>query len=437
MMEVINIPKNKTTAVKNRTGLLYMVFVLLAILLFLRDSFDISINKYIFIIIIIPYILFAKFENAILLWVAIMPLYVGLPGNYITFAVLLKFAYIYLFKSKGKIKPQLLQLSLTISLMIYVLIQNLRFKTTGTYNMICIPELLLVYLFISLNKIFGSKKITLMYSVGVCTVGIIMLSTTLNHYALSDLLSSTSRLGTSAVQTLGDMNVNIDPNYYGFFVLTALSCNWLLVEAKTYSKKEKRVVFITSVISVVIALIGLSRSFVLCLAIWIVMVLLFQKRFKQTVALLFIVGIFVFVISQASPDILTSIIDRFNESDILTGNNRTILISYWFDIWKSAAIFVIFGIGIFICNVHCMQLQYLFGLGITGFLLIFILAVRYIKIERKQFSRILRSSYIPMLIVQISAATIPIAQSLTFMFPTIITLVSFGYANIKNRLDES
>ena len=99
MMEVINIPKNKTTAVKNRTGLLYMVFVLLAILLFLRDSFDISINKYIFIIIIIPYILFAKFENAILLWVAIMPLYVGLPGNYITFAVLLKFAYIYLFKS--------------------------------------------------------------------------------------------------------------------------------------------------------------------------------------------------------------------------------------------------------------------------------------------------------------------------------------------------
>ena len=69
----------------------YIIIVLISILLYLRDVQSFGISKAIFIILIIPALLFMPKNKAIILWVFLMPLYVGLPGNYITLVMLLKF----------------------------------------------------------------------------------------------------------------------------------------------------------------------------------------------------------------------------------------------------------------------------------------------------------------------------------------------------------
>ena len=248
--------------------------MVIASLLLARDAFGIGVNKYIFLLILAPALLFLREKYMIILWLFLMPLFVGLPGNYITLMVLLRF--LIQVTDSGKLKIYKSSFTLTVCLAIFVFLQNIAHEYIGAYYMIFIAELFVVYFFVTTDYQNYFPAMILSYSFGIAMTGIIMLCATLQTYSFNDLLSTATRLGYVGRTT--EMTVIIDPNYYGLFALTALSCNWQMIRKKKYSNKQKIMALIFSGTSIAIALIGLSRAFILCFAIWIVLSVLFEKK---------------------------------------------------------------------------------------------------------------------------------------------------------------
>ena len=403
----------------------YIIIVLISILLYLRDVQSFGISKAIFIILIIPALLFMPKNKAIILWVFLMPLYVGLPGNYITLVMLLKFLTIR--NIQGKVKIHKMQIALTTLLAIFILIQNIYYNYFEIYYMIFIVELFVVYFFITTEVNGCFTDIILSYTLGVALTGIIMLAYTLKTYDFSELLSVATRLGY--VGRTNAMSVIVDPNYYGLFSITAITCNWLLISKKMYNFGQKIVGMTASIVSGIIALIGMSLAFVVCLVLFIFLSVLFAKKISAKMKMICIGILGICVIFWIIPDTVNVIIERFNSADMQTGNGRSIILENMLKQWENSVGTILFGIGLFNCSVHFMQMQYLIGCGIVGALLIGSLGISYFIYLKKRIIKFEWISIIPIILVQISAASIPTAQSLTFMMPVVMSLVVFGGVN--------
>lgn len=401
------------------------LMIVIAILLLARDAFGVGINKYLLLLLLLPALLLFKERYALMLWVFLMPLYVGLPGNYITLIFLLRFLLHEV--STGRFKVYKIPFILTAFLASFVFIQNIFYNDTGIYYMIFIVELFVVYFFMMQDHRSYFPDMMLAYSFGVAMTGIIMLIATLQTYSFEELLSVATRLGY--VGRTSEMSVIIDPNYYGLFALTVLSCNWLLIIKKMYSKKQKLFSILLTATSIAIALIGLSRAFILCFALWIVLSALFEKRLSSKMRVLIIGIVCVIVACYVFPDTVRMISERFTSADMKTGNGRTDILGEMGKQWGRSVFTMLFGIGLFNCNVHFMQMQYFFGLGIVGSFMILALGICYWKWMKHGSGKFSWDSMIPIVIVQISASSVPTAQSLTFMMPVVMSLLVFGVAS--------
>lgn len=396
--------------------------LVIACLLLARDAYGIAINKYIFLLILTPALLVFKEKYVLILWMFLMPLFVGLPGNYITLIVLLRFLIQVI--HGGKLKIYKYPFILTVLLAMFIFTQNIAHKYIGAYYMIFIAELFVVYFFITTDYKSYFPEIMLSYSFGIAMTGIIMLVATLQTYSFSDLLSVATRLGYIGRTT--EMTVIIDPNYYGLFVITSLSCNWQMITKKKYSKNQKKIALIFSGISIAVALIGMSRAFILCFAIWLVLSLLFEKKVSLKIKVI-IVGIVCIGIAYCFlPNTVQAIMKRFASNDMQTGNGRTVIFDKMEKHWGSSVITMLFGIGLFDCNVHFMQMQYFFGLGLVGAMLMLLLVISYWNWMKRKRKRCSVADLIPIFIIQISASSVPTAQSLTFMMPVVISLIVYG-----------
>lgn len=401
------------------------LMIVIANLLLARDAFGVGINKYLLLLFIVPALFLFKERYALTFWVFLMPLYVGLPGNYITLILLLRFLLRRV--STGRFKVYKIPFTLTTFLASFVFVQNIFYNNTGIYYMIFVVELFVVYFFIMQDHRNYFPDMMLAYSFGVAMTGIIMLIATLQTYSFKELLSVATRLGY--VGRTSEMSVIIDPNYYGLFALAVLSCNWLMIIKKMYSKKQKLFSILLTVTSIAIALIGLSRAFILCFALWIVLSALFEKRLSSKMRVLIIGIVCVIVACYAFPDTVRMISERFTSADMETGNGRTVILGKMGKQWGSSAVTMLFGIGLFNCNVHFMQMQYFFGLGIVGFFMILALGICYWKWMKRGSGKFSWDSMIPIIIVQVLASSVPTAQSLTFMMPVVMSLLVFGAAS--------
>lgn len=401
------------------------LMIVIAGLLLARDAFGVGVNKYLLLLLLVPVLLLSKERYALMLWVFLMPLYVGLPGNYITLILLLRFLLQRI--SNGRFKVYQRTFMLTVFLATFVFIQNIFYNDTGIYHMIFVAELFVVYFFVTEEHQSYFPNIMLSYSFGVAMTGIIMLIATLQTYSFEDLLSVATRLGY--VGRTSEMTVIIDPNYYGLFALTVLSCNWLMIIKKIYSKKQKIFSIILTATSVATALIGLSRAFILCFVLWIILSVLFEKRLSSKMRVLIIGIVCIIVAYYAFPDAVQMILERFTSADMETGNGRTVILEKMGKEWGSSVFTMLFGIGLFNCNVHFMQMQYFFGLGIVGFFMIFVLGICYWKWMKRGSGKFSWDVMIPIVIVQVSASSVPTAQSLTFMMPVVMSLLVFGAAS--------
>ncbi len=394
-------------------------------MLLMRDSYLIPINKYLFVGLIGVVVIFSNYSNTMLLLSFLMPLYVGLPGNYISLIILLK-CLISQKRQNQYIKSNIGGTIFVFLLCFFVFIQS---SSSGESQWISsffnyAIGLVVVYC-IFVNKKVDLNQMCLSYLFGVAALGVIMLLSTLNQYDVDTLMSSASRLGSSSVDYVDEsqMSINIDPNYYGMFAIAALSLNFPQLIDKNLKKIEVVMTIVSLLAVVIVALIGLSRSFILLLVLWIVLFLLKGKRIKSIVTTsLVILFVFAFV-SIALPNVIDALIERFQGDDITTGNGRLTLIDYYTKKWLESPQNLFFGLGFLKCNVHCMPLQFIFGGGVCLTILMFSFCCYLYNNPKVICAKQMKQTRLPLLVIFISSCTVPIAILVNFMYPLFLALL--------------
>lgn len=415
--------QEKTAKIKNiKIFSLQLFIIIFSFLLFLRDVNGIDINKYIFIFLTIGACIALNTKENIYLLCFLLPLYVGLPGNFITIIIFLKIFILYI---KKGFNLYLFLYSFLCSC--YVVIQNVFMGNLSMFHMILAVEIMLVMIIVNNTDTRHYKKMIYMYIYGVTVLGIIMLLATLNVYDISELFLSTSRLGATATQYVenGIMRVSIDPNYYGYFTIAALSMG-IPLYSKEKNNKEKLYLIVSLFVSICISLIGMSRTFVLILFIWIVLYLLSQNKLTTLIKSFIIFLLMFLLIKITVPGAIEGITERFNDNNISTGNGRSIVILEYWQIWKLQLEKILFGVGLFNCNVHCMPLQYLFGGGIVFSILLLQYSRNIYRCIKKNVSYLKLRTLIPFFVTLIFSLFVPVASSLTFMFPILVTTLYVG-----------
>ncbi len=409
---------------KNRLQAICLVLLVAAtaILLVMRDVNGTNVNKYIFVVFALIGAIALPLDKFTYLMCFFFPLYVGLPGNYITLIYLAKFIPLL---PRWKIKGSSLLAAIAIAM--FTLLQNVFFEQMGLVPMMIIPSVFLVLLLFSNLVELDSTKMALYFALGTTAVGLIMLFATLNEYEMTDLLNLSTRLGAANTEYTDEMimNVSIDPNYFGMFALTVISTSMPLLFQKRTPKLTKILLLASLVACVAVAFIGLSRTFLLVLLVWVVLYLISQRNFKALALTVVLVALGAFLISTLLPDVLRALLSRFRDADVMTGNNRTEIIRKFLPMWLENLGSLLFGVGMFNCNVHCMPLQYLFGGGIvlSSFMLLFAFTLFNGSRQRHTFSE-----YLPMLIVIALSFTLPMANLLNFMFPLILVGLYIKYS---------
>jgi hypothetical protein len=300
-----------------------------------------------------------------------------------------------------------------------VVFQNFATGKTGTVPMMFIPGLFLVLLLFSFKPRLDSAPMIIMFSAGVAACGFIMLASTLRVHSLTSMMSAAFRLGTAATDYTEavTMNVSIDPNFYGMFTMTAIALAFpMFIHSKT-PKPVKVFLAIFAFIQLIVSLVGLSRSFMLVLLLWIVLYLLTERNAKNAIIATVVFVVFLIFLIIYMSDVIVTGIDRFDGTDIVTANGRTTIIMRFWNIWINNIYYIIFGVGIFRCNVHCVPIQFLFGGGLIMFVLGVLLLLSYrINTYRKRPL----ATKLPFIITFIMMCTVPALGLLNFMFPLVL-----------------
>ena len=248
----------------------YMPLIFCAIvffsLLLLRDSYSVGINKYIFLVIVCLSAVCMKMTHLIYLFCFLFPLYVGLPGNYLTLILLVRLLFdIHHVKASSFI--------ITMVIAAYILLQNFFTGHTGIVPMMFIAGVILVLLLFTYKQNLDPFPMIMMYSAGVASLGLIMLISTLQVYDFSDLMSVAFRLGMGGVNYVekGIMNVSIDPNFYGMYSIAAISLSFPYIFRLETKLITKVCLICFAIVQMVVALVGLSRAFVLVFVVWILL----------------------------------------------------------------------------------------------------------------------------------------------------------------------
>lgn len=382
------------------------------LLLLARDTFSIGINKNIFILITCFCAVTMKIPQLVYLFCFLFPLYVGLPGNYMTLILLAR-----ILMNKNSFKAPTFIASLLVCT--FIAAQNLIKGTVGIVQMIYIAGILLVMMLFAVKDQLDPKLLIILYSAGVAALGFIMLTATLKVYNLSDLMSNSFRLGTTNVNYVdqGVMNVSVDPNFYGMFSIAAIS----LAIPLTLKSRVKPIIKFSLIgfviVQIMICLVGLSRAFILVFIAWLFLYLLSQRSFKGLfIATVSMIAVVVLIVTLM-PEVLNTLLARFNDSDMASGNGRIRLINEFLGLWSENILTVLFGVGFFSCNVHCTPLQFLFGGGLVLFVLMIVLVASY---RDRKPTKMTLAKALPGIVTFVMMCTVPAAGLLNFMYPLVI-----------------
>ena len=298
-------PANKQKS--NKWWPVYAYAAVFSVLLFIRDYGGVGINKYLFVALTLFAVCTLDIKKTLCLFCFLMPLYVGLPGNYMTFVFFARF----LVEWKYFKFPPIMLLS-AIAACTFMFIQNSLQGMISIGAMAIIPGIIMVLFLFCYDGELDKNRMILMFSVGVAVMGLIMLFAALNEFSFQDLMSDSSRLGSEAMDLNEDkeMLVSVDPNYYGLFTISAISISFPLLFAEL-NKGQKPVLIISILVSLSIALIGLSRAFVLVLILWALCALFAQAKLKNV-----FISIFVFiVIFVVAITVFPDVFEKANSSD--------------------------------------------------------------------------------------------------------------------------
>ena len=398
---------------------LYVVAAMTVALLLLRDSLGVGVNKYLLLLILGVAAMVFPIRKVKCLIAFAMPLYYGLPGNYLTMIFLLRFLL-----ELRNVKLNGLNLLFCILAGGYILIQSIFKDRTAIAELMFWPGMILIMLMFADSLGSEKKHFILGYAIGTAALGMIMLISTLRIHGFQDLLSAASRLGddTTRFAEEGIMNVSVDPNFYGMNAISAIAVGmreWINPNT-TLTQKEKRVLMACSAACGAVGLIGLSRAFFLVVVCWGILFVFLSNKAKIFASSLAMAALAVAVVLIFMPEVLDAIFERFAGSDMATGNGRTLQIQRYVRMWSATPDAFLLGLGLFNCSVHCAPLQALFG---GGFLFVLNLAGYILTLgsgsRRRTGEKFQLQRWLPLVATFMMSLTVPAFGLINSVFPLV------------------
>lgn len=403
----------------------YGIGILIILGLFFRDMIGIGVNKYLFLLLALIPILFFKTKNVAVFSCFLIPLYVGLPGNLISVFLLIRLLYDAI---KYRITIGKTGFVFTLIVVFYIVFQDLLTGYTGIYHFMAALDFVVLALSMTIIREYkvGAEAI-IAYSVGNLVLGAVMLSATLSYYSLQDLMNPATRLGYTGMligNSGASMATSIDPNFYAMNTIACVSTVNLLL-SKFESKIGKVLAIISVIGSTICCLIGLSRTFIILLAIWCFLWFLSQGDVKKAFTVLVVASLLVFAFFRFMPTIANGFLNRFEGSDIAGGNGRIDLIILYFKPWFATVQSIMFGIGLFNCHTHCAPLMYLFGLGIVGITPLLAWFIYQWNQCKNCCAKVTFKMVIPQLLTLVAYSSIPAAGAINYTFPVLLPMIAF------------
>ncbi|MBQ9937565.1 MAG: hypothetical protein IJO86_04455 [Oscillospiraceae bacterium] len=415
--------KNKKTA----AAVVFIAGLIICVGIFVRDSFGIDINKFLFLAVAAVPILILPIGDVAVFAALLIPLYVGLPGNYITLVFLVRFI---LSAFLGSIKVTFGAFISSFAVTVYFLIHNLYFGKTTAYHLAGTFDFFLLMLIISaVIQYEKTREVVFAYSIGVSVTSVTMLTSTLRFFSFAELMNNASRLGyTGMLHESSDalMISTIDPNFNAMNVIAMVAAGYLLITSTKMTLKAKIALISIMAASLVVCAIGLSRTFAIVVVVWAVLVFLSENNFKRTLVFVLLGGLAFSGFVKLLPDVYESILSRFDDIDVVGANGRFKWIMYNLDNWKDNFGTVMFGEGIYNVNTHCTPILYLIGLGIIGFIILFIWCIINTINVAKAGEKLTLSRWIPLIVTFIAFSTIPSAGAVNWTFPMVVALLSLS-----------
>lgn len=399
----------------SRSKVLIASIVLIIFLLSVRDIGGFAVNKYLFLLITAVTVFALPIDNVMYFIAFAMPLYVGLPGNYMTLIFLVRFLFDY---KKLRIKGTAFIFCVLAGSC--ALIHSFITNHMAISELMFFPGMVLVMFMFSVDVKIDKSKLILSYAVGVAALGLIMLIHTLQFCDLGDLLTSANRLGSILKKQKIEMAVNVDPNYYGLFSIALISLGAKNLSdnfGKSTNKISNALLISLMGISVTIGLIGLSRAFFLVVIAWLLLYLLSVKNMKAFFISVSVILIVAVLVINFMPNVLDALNDRLSDSTMETGNGRTELVAEFHEAWSAKLSTMLFGVGIFDCNIHCMPLQILYGGGLVFGILFVLYMITLLKNKNLNKNGGILQKYLPLTVTLIMSCSVPALALINIMYP--------------------
>lgn len=413
------------TKKKKNTWLMITSVILLGLGLVARDTWGINIHKFLFLAIAAIPIFLLKMNHFLVFSSLLIPLYVGLPGNYISLFLFIRLVY-ELFRKRIRCNASGFLISVLMTG--YLFIQNMFYQDMSVFHIMGALDFVLLFMLISAILQYNeTENAIIAYLVGVVLTGMIMLITTLQYYTLADLMKSSTRLGDTDLLQYSrgaNMVISVDPNFYGMNVMAAVSSGMQIVFNPNRNGRNRAYIISLCVIAVALALTGLSRAFFLVLAVWGIMSLFSQGKIARGVKVCLSLTVLVVLFAVMFPEIVEGLWTRFSESDMSGANGRWDLIVKYYEEWEQGIWRILFGIGLYNCFTHCTPLQYLFGIGLLGAGILLCWFLRIIAMTGVFRKKVGIRAWIPFVTTFVLYSAIPAAGAVNYTYPILVPILA-------------
>lgn len=390
----------------------------------LRDMMGLSVSKYLFLLICVVALVLMKPEHITLFLFFLLPMYAGLPGNYITVVFIARLAICLFHESNGRTLsfPTVI---FAILFFVYLLWQNIAMAYASAYPYALCAEIVLLVLLGARKDAFSARNALTLYALGTILAGFSALAVYAREYALSDILTGAVRFGDMYGE--GGMRMTLDPNFLGFLCLAAIALEVAYLRLDFSRNVMKWETFISVILLLPLAflgLIGLSRTFFVCICLLIVCELALSAKkpiglFGGLLSLCLLFFLAWLFVSAHFSALAETLISRFSWESVRNLGGRLSLLVNGASAWCSSVWTFLFGVGLFETNVHVTAIQYVFGLGLLGAFP----ALGFFVSWTKDFAISLRRVWVPLLVVGVMSCAVPAAASLSAFFPLVAVVM--------------
>ena len=403
-----------------------LIFILMiTMMLVVRDLMDVSINKYIFVAVIIAFCLFSSKDDIPAMACFLFPLLWGLPYTWFIAPITI----IYLLKKKHIKRKVMFLIGFFV---LAEIIATLWYPEEGLINIIKYLSVISTFFVFLYEEEVDKKSCINAFTAGLvvlCAVIFIKTLMTAPSNWLDLFVKGWFRFGMQQVEEGSDITLKVNANSLAYYSVTGVALG--LVGIDQYEKRKRILSLVATLFFILMGVMTLSRSWMVAVALCILLFLVGRARSFRSAAQTVLIGVVAVIaiayVIQVVPELREGFIGRWQSSDVATGNERTDLFWEYHGIWLSNIRYILTGTGVtqykqitgVYHGLHNMLQQIFLSYGVIGAAVFFYGIFSPLQINKKKRSLIM---WTPLVAVLLFVQTIQFVYPEALMLPYIIAM---------------